>query len=91
MKYLTRLLPEMLDLLQNARIEKDFDTLCAVVHRLRGTATNYGFPRISAVADKCETTLRTQPTSENPPNESLDQLTNLVTMAIDTWKSEETS
>jgi DNA-binding response OmpR family regulator len=87
-KYLARL-PGMLDQLQVARAEGEFDTLCTVVHRLRGTAANYGFPQITAAADKCETVLRTQSTSEHHLNESLDRLTRLVGMAIEMRNNEE--
>ncbi|MHB8970376.1 MAG: PAS domain S-box protein [Pirellulaceae bacterium] len=82
-------LPGMLDQLQVARAEGEFDTLCTVVHRLRGTATNYGFPEITVAADKCETVLRSESTPEQHLNESLDRLTNLVGMAIETRKNNE--
>ena len=87
-KYLARL-PGMLDQLQSARAEGDLDTLCTVVHRLRGTAANYGFPQITAVADKCETALRTQSTPERHVNESLDELTTLMHMAVEPRMNEE--
>lgn len=87
-KYLSRL-PEVLDELQAARKEEECDTLCAIVHRLRGTATNYGFPQITAVAGKCENALRTQPNSLQHLDESLDLLANLVRMAIETDNNSE--
>lgn len=82
-KYLSRL-PGLLDQLQSARRDGERETLCAVVHRLRGTGANYGFPQITAIADECETALRTQAMPEQHLDESLDLLTSLVGMAIET-------
>ena len=82
-KYIERL-PGMLDHLQTARHDDDVDSLLTVVHRLRGTAENYGFPQITAVADKCETALRTDHSIEAHISESLELLSNLVDTAIET-------
>ncbi|MEO2047739.1 MAG: ATP-binding protein [Pirellulales bacterium] len=89
-KYLSRL-PGMLDQLQMARHGEELDELCTVVHRLRGTAANYGFPQITAIADNCETALRSHPTSQHHLNKSLDLLESLVSMAIETQNNEDQS
>jgi CheY-like chemotaxis protein len=86
-KYLNRL-PEMLEEVQQARREGEHDRLCSIVHRLRGTATNYGFPQITAVADRCETALRAHSEPAADLDRSLDELIKLVDMAIETWRKE---
>ncbi|MEO2027737.1 MAG: ABC transporter substrate-binding protein [Fuerstiella sp.] len=82
-KYIERL-PEMLGQLQTAHRDDDVDSLLSVVHRLRGTAENYGFPQITAVADKCETALRTDHSIAAHISESLELLSSLVDTAIET-------
>lgn len=76
-------LPETRDRLRSARQAKKLDVLLTVVHRLRGTAANYGFPQITAVADKCEIALRNRNQPQRELDESLDELATLVQMAID--------
>ncbi|MEO2014060.1 MAG: ABC transporter substrate-binding protein [Fuerstiella sp.] len=83
-KYLDRL-PGMLDQLQTAHRDDDVDSLLSVVHQLRGTAQNYGFPEITAIADKCETALRTDRSIAAQTNESLERLSSLVDTAIETY------
>lgn len=81
-------LPDMRHQLQSAREDGKLETLLTVVHRLRGTASNFGFPRITAVANECETALRSQAAPEYL-DDSLDELTTLVDMAIETHQSVE--
>lgn len=84
-KYMTRL-PGMLEQIQSARKDGELDQLCAVVHRLRGTATNYGYPQITAAADKCETALRQPDKINKRLDDDLDHLSDLVLMAIESWE-----
>ena len=46
---------ELLDLIEQG----DLDKLCTQVHRLRGTASNYGFPEVSKLAGSVEDLIRT--------------------------------
>jgi CheY-like chemotaxis protein/HPt (histidine-containing phosphotransfer) domain-containing protein len=51
-------LPEIIDQLDVAQQSKDRDRLDSLVHRIHGTAANYGFPQISAIAGQCEAMIR---------------------------------
>lgn len=77
-------LPDMLNQLQSARDDGEFDMLFTVVHRLRGTAANFGFPQITAVANECETALRSQSIPDQDLDRALDELTTLLDLAIET-------
>lgn len=87
-KFMARL-PGMLSELQAAREEGESETLFTIVHRLRGTAGNFGFPQITAVANECETALRGRPVAGQELDRSLDQLITLVDMAIESYQSAE--
>ena len=51
-------LPAVIAELEAARRDTDAEPLHTLVHCLHGTAANYGFPRISAMAAACEEALR---------------------------------
>jgi CheY-like chemotaxis protein len=54
-------IPGVIAELEIARRDTDTSVLRNAVHRIHGTATNYGFPQISEVADICERVLRDSP------------------------------
>ena len=87
-KFLARL-PGTLGQLQAARAQGDLNKVSTIVHQLSGTAENYSFAQVTQMADKCETALRSQTVSHEDMDKSLDQLTNLVTMIIETHPTRE--
>jgi signal transduction histidine kinase/HPt (histidine-containing phosphotransfer) domain-containing protein len=50
--------PEQVAILREAHAEGRVDDVRTRVHRLRGTATNYGFPEVSRAAGECEDAIR---------------------------------
>jgi PAS domain S-box-containing protein len=49
-----------LDVLQNALVQKDFETLCDLSHKLKGSGGGYGLDRISDIGDKLESSAKAQ-------------------------------
>lgn len=47
-----------LKVLETAEVAGDVDEFCRTSHRLRGTASNYGFPLITTAASVCEERIR---------------------------------
>ena len=87
-KFLARL-PGTLGQLRAARAQGDLNKVSTIVHQLSGTAANYSFPQVTQMADKCETALRSQTVSQEDMDKSLDQLTTLVTMILETHPTRE--
>jgi CheY-like chemotaxis protein/HPt (histidine-containing phosphotransfer) domain-containing protein len=75
-KYLDGL-PGVILQLESARRAKDPEALRSIMHRLRGTAANYGFASVSEVTATCENLLRDANSLERidrPLDELLDML-----------------
>lgn len=69
--YLKRM-AEMAGQIVEARRRGDGTELCRLVHRIRGTAGNYGFPTITDLAAACEMALRDP--AKTPADAPLDKL-----------------
>ncbi len=67
--------------ISNAELRNDTDEISSVVHRLSGTASNYGFPEITKLAADCETKLRMGQTLQQIHSE-LERLKILIAGAV---------
>lgn len=76
-------LRRQLKTLEDAEAAGDSDELCKTAHRLKGTASNYGFPLITTAAGICEEKLR-QSTPLNQMTADLARLRSEVNAALAT-------
>jgi HPt (histidine-containing phosphotransfer) domain-containing protein len=76
-----RKIPQWMVDIETARQRADREGLCRLVHRIRGTAGNYGFPRITEIAAACESVLRDS--ARAPADAPLDRLLAILRAATD--------
>jgi two-component system, sensor histidine kinase len=86
-KYMARL-PIVLEELRTAQRDGNTESMLDIVHRLRGTAVNYGYPLITEAATQCQTAIHTNNFPEKQLNKTLNRLTNLVDSALKSYRNE---
>jgi response regulator RpfG family c-di-GMP phosphodiesterase len=83
-KYMARL-PSVLEELRTAQRDGNTESMLDIVHRLRGTAVNYGYPLITEAATQCQTAIHTNNFPEKQLNKTLNRLTNLIDSALKSY------
>ncbi|MEO1971468.1 MAG: hypothetical protein ABGX07_07920, partial [Pirellulaceae bacterium] len=74
--------------LRTAQRDGNTDSMLDIVHRLCGTAVNYGYPLITEAAAQCQTAIHTNNFPEKQLNKTLNWLTSLVDSALESYRNE---